>query len=103
MRQEIRQSPKKIQKPIVEHLVIGQDAQSESENTLSCRDEEVYMQLLKGLTLPSSVYADPNLVCKLQKSIYGLKQSSRQWYQTLSTALIQEGFSQSLSEYTLFT
>ncbi|XP_062093471.1 uncharacterized mitochondrial protein AtMg00810-like [Humulus lupulus] len=64
--------------------------------------EEVYMTLPKGLIVPSSTCAGP-LVCKLHKSIYGLKQSSRQWYRKLSDALIAEGFTQSQTDYTLFT
>lgn len=43
-------------------------------------DEDVYMKLLPGLSSTKQ-----NKVCKLLKSIYGLKQSSRQWFACLST------------------
>ncbi|KAM6566340.1 hypothetical protein CsatA_025468 [Cannabis sativa] len=66
-------------------------------------NEEVYMTLPPGLNLPASVPTGTKLVCKLQKSIYGLRQSSRQWYKKLTAALIHEGFQQSQADYTLFT
>ena len=43
--------------------------------------EEVYMQVPEGIDNPD------NKVCKLLKSIYGLKQASRQWHEKLMTAL----------------
>lgn len=59
--------------------------------------EEVYMTLPPGYPSTTS-----NLVCKLQKSIYGLRQSSRQWFAKLSTLLLSNGFNQSASDHSFF-
>lgn len=58
-------------------------------------DETVYM-------LPPPGYTDTNKVCKLTKSLYGLKQASRQWYQKLTSCLLDFGFIQSSSDSSLF-
>ena len=50
-------------------------------------DEEVYMQQPEGFDLGS-----PQKVLRLRKSIYGLKQASRMWYQKLQSVLVEMGF-----------
>ncbi|XP_019101814.1 PREDICTED: uncharacterized protein LOC109133276 [Camelina sativa] len=64
-------------------------------------DEEIYMSLPLGYT-PAFGVLPPNPVFRLKKSIYGLKQASRQWYKCFSTILLNNVFSQAPSENTLF-
>ena len=55
-------------------------------------DFDIYMKIHKGLKMPEA-YTPRNLYSiKLQKSLYGLKQSSRMWYNRLSEYLIKEGY-----------
>ena len=57
-------------------------------------EEEVYMKQPKGFVKKGG----EELVCKLRKSIYGLKQSSRCWNTTLDSHLKEMGFVQSTSD-----
>ena len=41
-------------------------------------------------------------MCKLNKSIYGLKQASKNWYESLANLLIEKGFQRSCNDYCLF-
>ncbi|XP_019159680.1 PREDICTED: uncharacterized protein LOC109156283 [Ipomoea nil] len=59
--------------------------------------EEVYMKLPPGFT-PQK----PSQVCRLIKSLYGLKQASRQWNMKLTQELLHMGFRQALSNSSLF-
>lgn len=55
------------------------------------------------MTLPQGLSVDGiNMVCKLKKSLYGLKQSSRQWYGKLASILCYRGYTHSNSDYSLF-
>ncbi|KAE8722590.1 hypothetical protein F3Y22_tig00013960pilonHSYRG00315 [Hibiscus syriacus] len=59
--------------------------------------EEVYMQLPEGFYSQGEMIA-----CRLQKSLYGLKQASRQWNMKLTEALVSAGYVQSKYDYSLF-
>lgn len=58
--------------------------------------EEVYMTVPEGIPNPH------NYVCLLRKSIYGLKQASREWHAKLVEELLCQGFTQSKNDYSLF-
>jgi len=59
--------------------------------------EEIYMKPPPGLSLPQ-----PNLVCKLNKSLYSLKQANRNWNQKLTSKLLLLGYTQSSADHSLF-
>ena len=71
--------------------------------------EEFFMDIPLGYNLlQSEELANPSgshtrLVCKLHKSIYGLKQASRQWNIKFTEVLEGLGFKQSKADYSLFT
>ena len=55
-------------------------------------DFEIYMKVPDGISIPNPE-ANHNMFCvKLQKSLYGLKQSGRMWYNRLSEFLKLKGY-----------
>nr|GEZ96016.1 retrovirus-related Pol polyprotein from transposon TNT 1-94 [Tanacetum cinerariifolium] len=60
-------------------------------------DEEVYMKIPKGFAKEGETR-----VCLLRKSLYGLKQASRN-YKKLTSFLLSLNFEQSKADYSLFT
>ena len=62
-------------------------------------EHEVYMQQPEGFVKESK----PNYVCLLKKAVYGLKQSPRQWYNTVKPVLESVGVSASHSSCGLFS
>ncbi|GJZ46311.1 ribonuclease H-like domain-containing protein [Tanacetum coccineum] len=60
-------------------------------------EEDVYMSIPEGYS-----DKDDKRVCKLVKSLYGLKQAPRKWNEKLTYVLIDNGFVQSLNDFSLF-
>ena len=60
-------------------------------------DEEIYMKQPEGFEIKGKEH----LVCKLRKSIYGLKQASRCWNTAFHTHLCTIGFCQSDNDLTI--
>src|ERR1041385_13212 len=54
-------------------------------------DEEIYMEQPEGFIEPDK----EAFVCKLKKSLYGLKQSPRQWYKRFDSFMILNDFKRS--------
>ncbi|KAM2653882.1 hypothetical protein EV2_025463 [Malus domestica] len=60
--------------------------------------ELVFMEPPSGLRRQGE-----NVVCRLNKSLYGLKQASRNWFSTFSATIQKAGYQQSNADYSLFT
>lgn len=58
--------------------------------------EEIFMAIPEGLQ------ASQGLVCKLQKSLYGLKQSPKCWNEKFNSFLLEYGFDRSKHDYCLY-
>ncbi|KAL0551185.1 hypothetical protein IC582_010271 [Cucumis melo] len=74
--------------------------QLDVKNAFLNRDlvEEVYMSLPPGFEAQFG-----QQVCKLQKSLYGLKQSPRAWFDRFTTFVKFQGYNQGHADHTLFT
>lgn len=61
-------------------------------------EEDVFVEQPQGY----EVKGKENMVYKLHKALYGLKQAPRAWFSRIETYFINEGFTSSPSEQTLF-
>jgi hypothetical protein len=61
-------------------------------------EEEIYMIQSKGY----AVKGKKELVCKLKKSLYGLKQSPRMWHQRFDTYMLGLDFTRSKEDHCVF-
>jgi hypothetical protein len=62
-------------------------------------EEEIYMKQLEEFV----VKGKKDLVCKLKRSLYGLKQSPRMWYQNFDTCILILGFVRSKVENCIYS
>ena len=62
-------------------------------------EDEVYMEIPPGFEIKANV----NKVCKLRRSLYGLKQSPRAWFDRFTKVVKKYEYSQGQSDHTLFT
>uniref|UniRef100_A0A6N2N1V2 Uncharacterized protein n=1 Tax=Salix viminalis TaxID=40686 RepID=A0A6N2N1V2_SALVM len=76
-------------------LTLLQAQESEPEQKL---EKEVYMDLPPGF----SHSLLPNQVCRLKKTVYGLKQSPKAWFGRFTKAMILIGYRQSQRNHILF-
>jgi hypothetical protein len=61
-------------------------------------EEEIYMKQPKGFAMKGKKELD----CKLKKSLYGLKQSPRMWYQKFDTYILRLGFTRSKANHYVY-
>ncbi|PIL29731.1 transcription factor [Ganoderma sinense ZZ0214-1] len=61
-------------------------------------EETVYMHQPPGFSMPEQSH----LVCRLKKTLYGLKQAGRGWYKTLTAAMLQMGFTRCVADHAVF-
>ena len=61
-------------------------------------EEEVFMDIPPGFS-----EGNEGKVCKLKKSLYGLKQSPRAWFDRFTRVVKGQGYNQGQSDHTMFT
>jgi len=66
-------------------------------------EETVYMEIPEGLhTEIQTQGLGAGIVCRLVKSIYGLKQSPRAWYGKINSFFLQHGFQRSEQDHSVY-
>ena len=58
--------------------------------------EEIYIEV------PDGVIAPPGSVCKLNRTLYGLKQSPHMWNKKIDDYLISQGFTQLAADHSIY-
>ena len=61
-------------------------------------DKEIYMEQPEGF----QVKGKEDYACRLQKSLYGLKQTPRQWYKKFESVMGEQGYRKTTSDHCVF-
>ena len=61
-------------------------------------EKEIYMEQPEGFTIKSKEH----LVCRLKKSLYGLKQTLRQWYKKFDSFMVKHGYDRTAFDHCVF-
>ena len=61
-------------------------------------EEEIYMEQPEGF----KVKGKENFVCKLKKSLYGLKHAPRQWYKKFESIMGEQSYKKTSSDHCVF-
>ena len=61
-------------------------------------EKEIYMKQPEGFVVKRM----KDMVCKLKKSLYGLKQSPRMWYQKFDTCMLGLDFTRSKQDHCVY-
>ena len=60
--------------------------------------EEIYIDQLEGF----KVKGKEHMVCKLKKSMYSLKQASRQWYKKFDSFMVGHGYTRTNADHCVY-
>ncbi|GJV82254.1 retrovirus-related pol polyprotein from transposon TNT 1-94 [Tanacetum coccineum] len=93
---KIKEMIEGVQKPRYKARLVARGFTQRTVGAASCKDdilhgnleEVIYMRQPQG-------YEQGNKVCLLKKSLYGLKQSPRQWYKRFNEYMLSNGFKRS--------
>ncbi|MCO5587971.1 hypothetical protein L7F22_041924 [Adiantum nelumboides] len=66
-------------------------------------EEDVYMVQPEGFEIKPEKPTKGEMVCRLQKAPYGLKQGSRKWYQKFDKYMQSQGYVRSQEDHCLYT
>ncbi len=66
-------------------------------------ENHIYVTIPEGFPIPGDLQGKPNLVARVDRAIYGLKQSPRLWNKTIDSTMHKHGFNRSAQDSCLYT